>query len=430
MSTYNLNLTQDYCSDWGFWEAIREIIQNGEDQQRANPENTFSISYDKDKEKLTLSNKESILDRSTILMGKTSKKENEDMVGQYGEGYKVALAVLTRLGKKVTINNFKKNEKWTPVLVEDKSYDGEKVVKIKIDKYIFKRTPDHNLTWVINNVSEEDWNSISDKYLPFAELDESQLYENNNSSIIFAEEFKGKIFVNGLFVSKAKNDLAHGYNFHPSVIKLDRDRRTVENFDLHWNTSKLLQQFAKDSRENSKYVISLIKNNTPDSQYVSQDYFSTTLQDTITEEFTENYGEKAFPVTSQEEIEVISKNFPNVKPVIVNKKEKEFLSTNENFKDIHKFVEQFDSEESNELSPSEILNLFLLKHKNDMNYTFQLEFEELINQSKSWEVSKNEIPSDNEEGESKEEELYDSEINEHYTTEEKEETFFKDAIPF
>lgn len=383
MATYNLNITQHYCSDWGFWEAIREIIQNGEDQERTNPENSFSINYNPSKEILTFSNKESILERSTILMGKTTKKGNEDLVGQYGEGYKVALAVLTRLGKKVVIKNFNKNEKWTPIVEADKLYDGESVLKLKIEKFFFKKVPDHNLTWDIHNVSQEEFDSISNKYLPFLNIEESDIYNHNKSSIIFHESCKNKIFVNGLFVQESKTPLEHGYNFHPSIIKLDRDRRSVENFDLFWNSSRLFQQFSTESIENSKYVYNLIKNKSPETVYVSINYSTSNLQNVIVESFSNQYGDNAYPVSSQEESEKINKSFPSIKSVFVTEKEKEFLQSNEKYSNLANFSKQVsDSKES--LTPTEILSAILIKYQSNMEYNLQKEFESVIELSKHW----------------------------------------------
>jgi len=92
---YNLNLTQDYVKHWGLKEAIRELIANNIDEGG-------SLSYTA---KTTLEGEE----RLSMLVFKTEKelpieafllgysvKSNPDAIGQYGEGLKLAMLVLTR----------------------------------------------------------------------------------------------------------------------------------------------------------------------------------------------------------------------------------------------------------------------------------------------------------------------------------------------
>ena len=40
---YELTLTPDYVSDWTFNDAIRELIQNGTDQEALDKGNVFSL---------------------------------------------------------------------------------------------------------------------------------------------------------------------------------------------------------------------------------------------------------------------------------------------------------------------------------------------------------------------------------------------------
>lgn len=103
---YELSLTPNYVSDWTFNDALRELIQNGIDQETIRPDNKFSIDYDEGKEVIRLVNKNAKLKISTLLLGKTNKSNDEDTVGQFGEGYKIAALVLNRLGKTFTIYNY------------------------------------------------------------------------------------------------------------------------------------------------------------------------------------------------------------------------------------------------------------------------------------------------------------------------------------
>ena len=74
-------------------------ILHGTDQQTLDSENVFGISYDEQENILQLSNSGSTLEINTLLLGCSTKSNNADTVGQFGEGYKIAALVLNRLGK-------------------------------------------------------------------------------------------------------------------------------------------------------------------------------------------------------------------------------------------------------------------------------------------------------------------------------------------
>lgn len=45
INSYELTLTPNYVSDWNFNDALRELIQNGTDQEVLDPDNEFQINY-------------------------------------------------------------------------------------------------------------------------------------------------------------------------------------------------------------------------------------------------------------------------------------------------------------------------------------------------------------------------------------------------
>ena len=111
MSTcFELPLTPNCVRDWYFGMAVRELIQNGLDQQSVDAKSLFSVDYDPDTQKLKFTNARSRLKVNTLLLGRSSKSNDEDTVGQFGEGYKIAALVLNRLGKTFTIYNNMMNQ--------------------------------------------------------------------------------------------------------------------------------------------------------------------------------------------------------------------------------------------------------------------------------------------------------------------------------
>ena len=130
---YELSLMPNYVSDWTFCDAIRELIQNGTDQEIIDKSNTFSLTYLRDENKLILRNEKSFLKINTLLLGSSSKSNNDEVVGKFGEGYKIAALVLNRLGKKITIYNNENNEIW-----ESRFKDSEKWHEKVLSFYISK----------------------------------------------------------------------------------------------------------------------------------------------------------------------------------------------------------------------------------------------------------------------------------------------------
>ena len=79
MRRYELGMSLDYCSDWGVPDAVREFFQTALDEQTANPENKMSFEY-KDN-KLYIGNRLSKLNAESLLLGVSSKRGNDNLIG-------------------------------------------------------------------------------------------------------------------------------------------------------------------------------------------------------------------------------------------------------------------------------------------------------------------------------------------------------------
>lgn len=217
---YELTLTPNYVSDWTFNDALRELIQNGTDQEVLDKENKFQIIYNGKEKTLRLVNQKSVLKINTLLLGRSSKANNEDTVGQFGEGYKIAALVLNRLGKTFTIYNNEKGEIW-----ESRFKNSEKWLEKILAFYVYKHDTDNSgLCIEVGNVTHEEFNNLYKVWLHLENCDYSKA-ETGYGEIILDEEYAGEVYVNGLFVD-CNSDLKYGYNFKPKYIRLERDRKT------------------------------------------------------------------------------------------------------------------------------------------------------------------------------------------------------------
>lgn len=107
---YELPISPNYVSNWSIKEAIREILQNAIDSDKNGYKK--EISYNKYDKSLHIKNYGITLSTSTLVLGCSSKKDIDGMIGKFGEGYKLALVVLLREGYIVNIING--GEIWLP----------------------------------------------------------------------------------------------------------------------------------------------------------------------------------------------------------------------------------------------------------------------------------------------------------------------------
>lgn len=237
MSKYELSLSTNYVQDWTVVDAIRELFQNALDQQTVDSSNNMFFNYDADAAILQIGNAKSVLDPATLLLGASTKTADVSTIGQFGEGYKIAALVLLRLGKSITFYNFGRREVWTTRLVNSRKYNA-KVLTFFVEKCAFwEKTPDNDLTIEVTDITSDEYTLIAKSNLHL-QKDIGEFLETEFGDILKNEELRGKVFVNGLFVCDY-NKYDYGYNFKPAHLKLDRDRKLVDNFSLQWLSSKM-----------------------------------------------------------------------------------------------------------------------------------------------------------------------------------------------
>jgi len=305
MARYELSLTPDYVPDWGIVEAFRELFQNAVDQSSSEGNEMF-WNYNSLDKVFTLGNKSSVLTTTSLLLGSSTKTEDESLIGKYGEGYKIALLVLTRLNKNVTIYNYGAREVWRPKFINSKRYQS-KLLVVDVDrKHIWSKVPDNNLRIQIENVSSSDVVKIKESILFLQENYES--IQSGDCEILTDERHRGKLFVNGLYVSSMEG-FKYGYNLPPDLLDLDRDRKTVREFDLTWETSRLWSEV--DATKHSSKIIELLVENSREVQYISHRLTSSKNSDEIKERafdfFIEKYGPNSVPISSEEDKKRVDK---------------------------------------------------------------------------------------------------------------------------
>jgi|SRR5271157_3069447 len=282
MAKFTLPISPEYVAHWGLWEAVREIYQNALDEQTHDLSCVATIDYDTELNNICIATTKGALSPESLVLGKTSKREDLKQRGKFGEGYKLALLVLSRLGLDVEI--YTSGERWIPKLEHDDTFNST-VLNIYTEPF---EPQNSGVEFLIMGVEEQQWLDIQKNIRPRGE---------DYNTILEASNEQGRIYVGGLYVSTVSG-FRSGYAFAPDKIKLDRDRGMVDGFDLAWATSHLWTGIA------SSRAVELMNEEAPDVRYVeSQASVTSALVVKQAEHFHQKHGYDAIPVSSQEEIE-------------------------------------------------------------------------------------------------------------------------------
>ena len=197
MRKYELSISADYVPEWGVTEAIREFFQNSIDEETRDASNKMFFDYDAENRTVRIGNKHSELDIKTLLFGVTTKSGDKEMIGNHGEGYKIATVVLLRLGKTVVFQNYCRREIWRPRLVNSKRYGGIQVPTFFVDNAaVWEKVPEHSLIIEIGGIEPEEYEKIRDSNLHLQQPGPERK-DTSYGGILAGEEFKGKVFVAG-----------------------------------------------------------------------------------------------------------------------------------------------------------------------------------------------------------------------------------------
>ncbi len=231
--TYELPMSRDYVRHWGLLEAIRELLQNAIDS-----DSPFEYSFAIDQ--LTITSRYSELDPRTLVLGTTSKADQADKIGSFGEGYKIALLVLARLGKPVTV--LTGGKAWTPSFRHSEQF-GAEVFCIDEEDNEYEH---QGLQFCIADLSDAEQDAIRATCLMMQPPMDDVIPATQG---MILPSRPGKLYVGGLFVCDTK--LEFGYDVLPENLALERDRQTVDGFDLKylakemWFTTRRWEQMAE-----------------------------------------------------------------------------------------------------------------------------------------------------------------------------------------
>lgn len=271
---YELPIAINYVHNWTVEDAIREILQNAIDSSTDG--HKLSITYSNGM--LGITNMGINLDISSLVLGSTSKTDHTKYIGTYGEGYKLALVVLLRNNLGVTIHT--KGQMWVPSF--------KKSSKFKVDTLHIEITPTDigwdQIAFEITGLDVDTFHKLRENSLVMTKelgYNIGSIIETEYGDILLDQRYKGKMFVNGLYV-QTDYSFNYGYNFKPEFLPLDRDRKAISYYKARELTAKALT-----SQSNVQLVSTAIKNSYTDIRYINDELNSVSKEFRV--EFAEHF---------------------------------------------------------------------------------------------------------------------------------------------
>ncbi len=247
--TYELSLSKNYVRHWGIAEAVRELIQNALDS-----ESPFVYEIDREDDglfTLSLFSEFATLTPQSLLMGATTKAEAADKIGSFGEGYKIALLVLTREGLPTEIWNGDRN--WRPFFQFSRKYDDDLLC---IEESSMPH-PHKGLRFLVSGLNSDQVEEVRTSCLQMQ--DQIGAIRSTPKGDILLER-EGMLYVGGLFI--CKTEMKFGYNVKPEHIRLERDRKTVDSWDFQSLTRDMWFATGEHDR-----IAQMIEAGVPDVEY-------------------------------------------------------------------------------------------------------------------------------------------------------------------
>jgi len=222
MEKLTFPMSLDYVSDWGAWEVVRELCSNAMD---ADP--NFRIHKDDNGSLLVCDDGDGMSIRH-LLFGISEKEEGSR--GQFGEGLKLALLVLTRMELRADI------------------YSGDLHLWNEPDE--IDGTPVFAVCWKKIEPQTFDSGTIIEVYNWPHSIYEQRFLRPGDPRIVFTDQFgrsileqeSPDIFVKGIWVCPGTTSgYGTGYTFGYDLpdIKMNRDRAVINTWDLNYEVAKV-----------------------------------------------------------------------------------------------------------------------------------------------------------------------------------------------
>ena len=295
MAKVPLTIDKNYCSDWGVWHGIRELLQNAKDAEDYEDRPMEVTHYPRTNRLEIISRGVYVNPANLLVLGKSGKGDGRQR-GKFGEGFVLGVLALTRKGCEVKFRN--DHLSWTVGFEEPDAghpLEGNTLLTFR-SRELAAEEPDFRVE--IDGSTTEAWNVLRSKALFLSPPKESEVIKTDNGLMLLDPARKGEVYARGLYV-RTFNDLSVGYDIHQ--VALDRDRQMINEFDLHWALSKMWTQACETHPIlAAPRVYEMAKADAPDARQLKY-HADEKLLKSMREHFEGENGKDAVPVTSNQE---------------------------------------------------------------------------------------------------------------------------------
>lgn len=231
MQIINYFISENYIKDWTLEDAYREILQNFIDYGDYN----IDINAKETSDFISIGNTFNPNSTDLLIIGESNKENNK--IGKYGEGLKMAALVLLRNGYSLAIYTNTFSAKF--VIIDNPTTTIRTLGVELSNPYDGKQVNSFDLRFSAPRNSFQAYTETLIK-------PEDLLHTREGHGSIVNRE-KGNLYVGGLFVCKLAK-LNYAYNLLPKNIELDRDRKVPRDFQVKWDISKIQETYEEFDR--------------------------------------------------------------------------------------------------------------------------------------------------------------------------------------
>ncbi len=331
MERIHLTVTADYL-DWNTQEVIREFLQNGLDAEK----DGFPLTFEQPiATAITLTSKGARLEKKTMLIGYTTKKDRPDQIGKFGEGYKLGCIAALRLGMKVNIYN--NEECWTPLI------DMHPTLECKVLAFDIKPSSCKidGVKVSIGNIPPDEALLVQDRCLTF-QPNYKRYVGEEDGEILLDKRYVNKLFAGGIYIqelrtavpnedgsNEVEKPMDYGYNLAPDQLPIDRDRRMVDNYKLAHQLAYIWRGAVKASitdtgnvpKEMRLAFTKAIQNDLEEiGSYIIRGIVQNndSLGQGLVADFHAKFGNKAYPTIFSSDVKAAS--MANLRPVALDQR--------------------------------------------------------------------------------------------------------------
>lgn len=294
MAKVSLNIDKNYAADWKVYAGIRELLANAKDADEDGYKMT--VEHFPRTARLEITTAGIYVDPAKLLILGKSDKNGGNHRGRFGEGFCIGCLALVRQGLDVSFRNG--DLSWSISFEEpdgDHPLAGNQLMTFRSRKLSIREA---DFRVEVANVPTEVWTALKTMFLFIEEPKAIDTLRVDGGRLLLADDRKGHVFSRGVFVRQFDN-LACGYDLEN--LPLDRDRRFVDEFDLHYKLGAMWKDACARAPDlAAPRVYDMAKAGAAEAKHFKW-HADEKLLKTVRDRYEAEHGTSAVPVTTMGE---------------------------------------------------------------------------------------------------------------------------------